>query len=345
MARKYHIFVSSTIEDLRNERRVLSRLIWEMGHIPVCLNEFDITNEEDEKVIKRLIGDCDYFMALAAHRYGPHADSQAGRETEYALALKLGIPVLGLILGEKARWKESKKDTDAALICAMDDYKRRLQSHPHIFWINAQDLKQKTRELLSREIFLTPRNGWIVGDSFAGPPAVNVMGRLVAENEDLKRQFLVQDSPADFRKQAVKHTLSILSGQRITLSFFYNPGETWENTIKCRYLRLFHLLTPELYLGKTTADLSRFLGSILNPDLTRAPRKDYPTPSNTIKKIMTDFHVLKLVHYTGGKNEENWELSAYGKEVYSVYRIRQIEKNIAGRLTGSPEKEDAGTPP
>jgi hypothetical protein len=172
------------------------------------------------------------------------------------------------------------------------------------------------------------------------------MSRLVAENEDLKRRLLIRESAASPWKSTIKHTLGILSGHRITLSFFYNPGETWENTIKCRYLRLFQLLTPELYLGKTTAELSRFLGNILNPDLARVVRKDYPTPSNTIKKIMTDFHLLKLVHYTGGKNEENWELSGYGKEVYTAYRMRQFDRNLKGGLTrqpGSPVPEETGT--
>ncbi|MDR2740937.1 MAG: DUF4062 domain-containing protein [Treponema sp.] len=336
MIRKYHIFISSTQDDLKNERIALTRLIWEMGYIPVCPGDFDITNEEDRRFIKRLIGDCDYFLALTAHKYGPPMDGSSGTEIEYVSAVKQGIPVIGLIIGEKARWKESKWDQDPAVVRALTDYKQRLQTHPHIFWTNSQDLKQKTREILTQEIFLNPRNGWTVGDSLAGPPAVNVMSRLIAENEDLKRQLLARDNAASPWKSTIKHTLSILAGHRITLSFFYSPGETWENTIKCRYLRLFHLLTPELYLGKTTAELSRFLGNILNPDLARVVRKDYPTPSNTIKKIMTDFHLLKLVHYTGNKNEEIWELSGYGKEVYTAYRMRQFDRN----LKGSPNRQE-----
>jgi hypothetical protein len=338
MTRKYHVFISSTPDDLKNERTALTGLIWEMGHIPVNLGDFDIAQEDDRGFIKRMIGDCDYFLSLSAHKYGPLVDGVAGIEIEYASAVKQSVPVLGLIIGEKARWKESKYEQDAALIRALDDFKRQLQGHPHVFWTNGQDLRQKAREILTREMFMNPRNGWVVGDSLAGPPAVNVMSRLIAENEDLKRRVLVRSGTAAPWKSRMKHTLGILAGHRITLSFFYNPGETWENTIKCRYLRLFHLLVPELYLGKTTAELSRFLGNILNPDLSRLVRKDYPTPSNTIKKIMTDFNLLKLVHYTGSKSEEIWELSSYGKEVYTLYRLRQFNRNLKG---GLPQVESA----
>jgi hypothetical protein len=337
MTRKYHVFISSTPEDLKNERIILTRLIWEMGHIPVSLGDFNISDEDDRRVIKRIIGDCDYFLSLVAHKYGPPIDGAAGTELEYTCAVKQGIPVLGLIIGEKARWKESKWDQDAVLVQGLNEFKRRLQAHPHIFWTNSQDLKQKTREILTQEIFLDPRNGWTVGDSLTGPSAVNVLSRLIVENEDLKRQVLIRGSTVSPWKSKMKHTLGILASHKITLSFFYNPGETWENTIKCRYLRLFHLLTPELYLGKTIAELSRFLGNILNPDLNRLVRKDYPTPSNTIKKFMADFHLLKLVNYTGNKNEEIWELSGYGKEVYTLYRLRQFERNIKSTLVRQPD--------
>lgn len=344
MVRKYHVFISSTQDDLKNERAVLTRLIWEIGHIPVCPDDFDITDKEDRRIIKRLIGGCDYLLALVAHKHGPPVAGSSETEIEYACAVKLGIPVLGLIIGEKARWKESKWEQNDALIRALEDYKRRLQTHPHMFWTNSQDLKQKARELLTHEMFMNPRNGWTEGDSQDGPPAVNVMSRLISENEEMKRQLMVRDSAASPWKSQMKHTLNILANHRISLSFFYNPGETWENSIKCRYLRLFHLLTPELYLGKTTAELSRFLGNILNPDLTKAVRKDYPTPSNTIKKIMTDFHLLKLVHYAGTKNEGIWELSGYGKEVYALYRMRQFDRNLKNSLNrqpGSPASEEA----
>jgi len=115
-----------------------------------------------------------------------------------------------------------------------------------------------------------------------------------------------------------------------TLSFYYTPGENWENTRHFRYIRIFKLLIPELAIGKTTAEVSRFLGTVLNPDLDKPVRKDYPTPSNTIKKIMADLSMLKLVRCIkkseGSNEDEIWEITEYGKELYSAYRMRQLKK-------------------
>jgi hypothetical protein len=78
-------------------------------------------------------------------------------------------------------------------------------------------------------------------------------------------------------------------------------------------------------------EISRFLGNVLNPDLEKTVRRNYPTPSNTIKKIMADFSLLKLVKCTGGAAEgggdsEIWETTEYGKELYALYRMRQLER-------------------
>jgi hypothetical protein len=124
----------------------------------------------------------------------------------------------------------------------------------------------------------------------------------------------------------MKKALKVLALNKATLSFHYVDGENWENARKFRCLRIWKLLVPELSIGKTTAEISRFLGNVLNPDLEKTVRKDYPTPSNTIKKIMSDFALLKLVKYSDQGDEEVWEITEYGKELYSVYRMRLLER-------------------
>jgi hypothetical protein len=220
MTRKYHVYISSTTDDLKNERQALNRLVWELGHIPVCLDTFDVTNGEDQRIIKRIIGECDYFLSLVAYHYGPQTDGAAGTEVEYTHAVQEGVPVIGLLISDKARWKKSKQDADPALISSMDEFKRRLQAHPHIFWNNIVDLKQKAREVLTQEMFLDPRNGWTIGDLLPGPPAANVMGRLITENEEMKRQILIRGNDMAQWQEKMKHTLGILAGNKITLSFY-----------------------------------------------------------------------------------------------------------------------------
>jgi hypothetical protein len=126
----------------------------------------------------------------------------------------------------------------------------------------------------------------------------------------------------------MKQALKVLAANKLSLSFWYAPGDNWENTTQLRYLKLFRLLTPELSLPKTTSDISRFLGNILNPNLDKTVRKDYPVPTNTIKKLMADLALLKLVKRSGDGDDDAWEMTEYGKEAYAAYRLHHLERAL-----------------
>jgi hypothetical protein len=331
--KKYFVFISSTLEDLKAERRELAKIITEMGAVPVVSDAFDIAQEDDRKLVRKAIEECDYFLNLTAHKGGPAAGSQQALELEYSYAVKAGIPVLALIIGEKARWKDSKKEKTAAAVKTLEAFKKKLRSHTHETWINMGDLKQKALMLLSREMNINPRRGWVPSTEAVEPSVANELSRLIRENETLRSQIKMEgtDIVKKVRKQ-IRQALKVLAANRISLSFYYAEGENWENTQVYRYLKLFRLLAPELSTSRTVAEISHFLGNILNPNLEKVVRKDYPTPSNTIKKIMADFTLLKLVKYSGSGDNEAWEMTEYGKETYTVYRLRQMEKGLAKSL-------------
>ncbi|MDR1108881.1 MAG: DUF4062 domain-containing protein [Spirochaetaceae bacterium] len=327
MTKKYHIFIGSTQDDLKNERRVLPRIIMELGHIPVTADCFDGSAKSDPLFTKKTIEECDYFISLVAHKLSL-PDGNSPLETEYSCAVKQGIPVLSLIIDEKARWKASKKEKDSGSLKKLEDFKKKLTAGSYETWMNTSDLCQKAQSLLIREMNLSPRSGWVSAAQAIDPSVANEISRLSRENEDLKQQIKIEGGGILTRvREQMKHALKVLAINKVTLSFYYTPGENWENTRKFRYLRLFKLLVPELSLEKSTGDISRFLGNVLNPDLEKAVRKDYPTPSNTIKKIMADFVLLKLVKCSRPEgDEEFWEITEYGKEVYAAYRMRQLER-------------------
>ncbi|MDR1973002.1 MAG: DUF4062 domain-containing protein [Treponema sp.] len=336
MPKKHLVYIGSTLDDLKAESRELFRVILELGHIPVQAPR-NGDDEADRALINKTISECDYFISLAAHRYSEEG-KPSPLEAEYNQALNCAVPVIALIVDEDARWRANKKETKPGQIRKLNDFKSSLRKHPHGAWSNTQELCQKAQNLLIREINLRPRPGWVPGGEGINPAVANELARLGAENGELKRRLGIESGDLVSRlREQLKHAVKVLALNRAVLSFYYENGKTWENTRKFRYLRIFKVLAPELYIGKTTADISHFLGGVLNPDLKRTVRKDFPTPSNTVKKIMADFALLKLTRCAGGdpalgSDSELWEITEYGKELYAVYRLRQLEKPIE-RLT------------
>ena len=328
---KYHIFIGSTLDDLKSERRELLRIVTELGHIPIISDYLDESSITTPKLLRKLIGECDYFVALVAHKYSTKNGGAMPLIKEYTIAENCGVPVVSLIIDEKARWKPIKKETNAAFISKLDDFKIMLQNGPFETWQNTPDLCQKTQSLLLREFCINSRPGWVQKDRTIEPSVANELSRLSIENSFLRRQYRSGDSELNSQLQEeLKRTLKLIIMNKVSLSFYYANGGNWENTRQFRLIRIFKILVPELSLGKTTAEISRFIGTVLNPELHKTVRKDYPIPSNTMRKIMADFALLKLVrqinHVEAHSENEIWEITERGKELYSLYRIRQLEK-------------------
>ena len=345
---KYHIFIGSTLDDLKNERRELPRIIMELGHIPVTADHLDEKTEHTEAsasgtkaadtaqlspLLQQAIEECDYFIAVTAHRYCARGGNTSQLEAEHHIAARSGIPVLALIIDDKARWKASKKEKEAVLAKKLDGFKQKLKTGRYETWQNTAELCQKTQRLLIQAMNISPRSGWVRSDQAVQPLVANELARLSCENEQLRRLLKLESGDLIIKiKEQMSHALKLLAANRVTLNFYYTNSENWEHTREFRALKIFKTLAPELAVGKTTAEISRFLGTVLNPDVERTLRKDFPTPSNTIRKIMADFDLLKMVRCINGMEEnaadEIWEITEYGKELYSAYRIRQLEKNL-----------------
>jgi hypothetical protein len=334
---KYHIFIGSTLDDLKNERKELPRIVMELGHIPVTADNIDCTAKNGPKLLQKVIEECDYFVALVANKYSAADGTVLPLIEQCSIASKKGVPVLALIISEKGRSTPAKKEKDSALIRKLNDFKARLQEGAYESWHNTPDLCQKAQSLLVQALNINARPGWVKAEKLIDPTIANELARLSNENDILRRQIKL-DNGEIVRKlrDQLKHALKVLALNKITLSFYYATGDNWENSRQFRYIRIFKLLVPELAIGKNTAEISRFLGTVLNPDLDKTVRKDYPTPSNTIKKIMADFSMLRLVRCTneeeGSADNEIWEITEYGKELYAAYRMRQLEKALIRKI-------------
>ena len=110
--RKFSIFISSTYEDLKNERQALVGVALESNFIPVGMEQFHAAPTSQWNVITRMIDECDFYLLVIGGRYGS-IDSETGisyTEKEYNYAKSKGIPVLVLIKKLSAI-TEAEKDT------------------------------------------------------------------------------------------------------------------------------------------------------------------------------------------------------------------------------------------
>ena len=87
MDKRYQVFVSSTYDDLQEERQEVMHALLELDCMPSGMELFPAANESQWSLIKRVIDDCDYYILILAGRYGSvGSDGISYTEMEYQYA-------------------------------------------------------------------------------------------------------------------------------------------------------------------------------------------------------------------------------------------------------------------
>ena len=88
--KRYQVFVSSTFEDLREERAAVTSALLQLDCFPAGMELFPAADDDSLTLIKSVIDDSDYYLILLGGRYGT-IDNATGKsythlEYEYALS-------------------------------------------------------------------------------------------------------------------------------------------------------------------------------------------------------------------------------------------------------------------
>lgn len=184
---KYQIFVSSTFDDLKEERRKVIEQILNLGHIPVGMELFQAGDETQWDLIKRRISECDYYIVIVAERYGAEGPAKKSyTRMEYEYALKSKVPTIAFLLHKDARasWPASKTEFEHK--AKIQDFRDICQKKIVQFWHNGDDLAAKVATSITQQIQVKPRIGWIRADRAASIDTVNEFARLSEEKRNLQ---------------------------------------------------------------------------------------------------------------------------------------------------------------
>ena len=98
MKKKYQVFVSSTYEDLKEERAAVTQCLLDNNCIPVGMEQFPASNMSQMEYIEKMLDDCDYYILIIGGRNGSLDDDGVGyTEKEYNYAQQKGIPVMAFV--------------------------------------------------------------------------------------------------------------------------------------------------------------------------------------------------------------------------------------------------------
>ena len=141
MEKRYQVFVSSTYDDLRDERQEVIQALLELDCIPSGMELFPAANDDQWTLIKRVIDDCDYYLVIIGGRYG--STSKSGKsytQMEYEYAISKGKPVIAFLHKDPSAIPSGKTDKDEQGKKKLDEFREIAKQTMVRFWLSPQEL-------------------------------------------------------------------------------------------------------------------------------------------------------------------------------------------------------------
>lgn len=161
MEKRYQIFISSTYEDLKEERKKVTEVILNLGHFPIGMELFNAGDSEQWEQIKHAIDESDYYILILAQRYGSMTNEKISyTEKEYNYAREKNIPILSFIIKDDVPVLKKYIDIGSK-VNKLNNFKQRVKLKSCAFWEDTNDLGLKVSESLQAEIKKNPQLGWI----------------------------------------------------------------------------------------------------------------------------------------------------------------------------------------
>ena len=162
LEKRYQVFVSSTYQDLIEERKEVMQALLELKCMPAGMELFPAANDDQWTLIKRVIDDSDYYIVIVAGRYGStNEDGISYTEMEYRYALQAKKPIIAFVHKDiqsiPTRNSEDSAEGKAKLAEFVKLVQKKLVKH----WSNPSELGSVVSRSLVNLMNSTPAVGWV----------------------------------------------------------------------------------------------------------------------------------------------------------------------------------------
>lgn len=194
MIKKYQVFVSSTYEDLIEERKEVTQALLETNCFPAGMELFPASNGKQWEIIKTVIDDSDFYLLIIGGRYGSTTLNKNKKlvsytEMEFDYAAEKGKPIIAFLIKEPEKLPRNKTEETKKGWNKLKQFRKKVQSDRMIkYWTNKGDLKSAVINGISELKKEKPDGGWIKNSDYIYSSNLNTnniekLSRLCAEGE------------------------------------------------------------------------------------------------------------------------------------------------------------------
>lgn len=343
--RRYQVFVSSTYQDLYEERQEVMQALLELDCIPSGMELFPAANDDQWTLIKRVIDDCDYYIVIVAGRYGStSSEGVSYTEMEYRYALSKNKPIIGFVHKDPLKIPASKYETDPEKQQKLLEFRNLAQEKLVKFWETPRELGSVVSRSLIRLIKDNPAIGWVRGDNISSDAAreeiLNLKRRIEEFEEEASRNLKIDAGSYDLLARGADEVSLdfILTVSEDRSDYFGRTNYRWQ--IKSTWEEIFYNISPDLIDEASASKIGSVLASRFG-DKDRANLlnfcekrgvvyKNFSVTDESLNISIVQFTALGLLH-KGQKRRpiqdksSYWGLSLAGEKY--MYELRAIRRS------------------
>lgn len=163
LPKREQVFVSSTYEDLKEERRAVTQRLLELRCIPAGMELFPASSDDKWNTIRRVIAESDYYLLVIGGRYGSTVPGRSLSYTqrEYEYAKSLNKPILAFIRNPETLLAD-RVEHDPDVRQRLDRFREDVKSVFGVkFWSSPDELGWQVMSALMEARERHPAEGWV----------------------------------------------------------------------------------------------------------------------------------------------------------------------------------------
>lgn len=316
MEKKYSVFVSSTYEDLQEERKKVMGALLQMNCFPVGMEYFNASDESQWSVIKHLIDECDYYVIILAGKYGS-IDEESGKsftQKEYEYAQSINVPILSFVHKDITSLAQAKCESEPDKREKLQQFKSIVQKKLCRMWNNSDELASQVILSLNSAITSLPRTGWMRANHLSDDESAKEILRLKDELDSLRLQI------RQIEEEDPKDTFELEQGEdTFTINFQYPNSFAWEYiTYNSTWKEIIEVLSPLMVIESSENELKKALvDHVKYKEKNEYGLEIISDDFQTIKVQLLALHIIqesikkRPVH----DQQSYWTLTPYGKRL------------------------------
>ncbi|MDE5562435.1 MAG: DUF4062 domain-containing protein [Clostridiales bacterium] len=346
MDKRYQVFVSSTFEDLQEERKEVMQALLELDCIPAGMELFPASNDDQWSLIKRVIDDCDYYILIIGGRYGSENDKGISyTQMEFEYALSKDKPIISFLYKKPEDLPVKKTDNNAEKKKKLDNFRELAQKKLVRYWNNAVELGGVVSRSMVKLIKDFPTEGWVKSGSAVDETSLKEIARLQKENNELK------DKLQAISTEAPKGTERFAHGDdeiKVKFSFranddcyneYYDEYNDYSEELSYTWDTIFSRIAPDMIDECDESTFRDALDDLLENSISRIEEIDgnerlynlrnFNISNESYNLIKVQLKALGLIELSAKRrstkdNETYWTLTPYGE--YYMTQLLAIRK-------------------